>query len=176
MKDFLHIPGLGSGETVDRVDSGSGQIREHTIEIGNTVIAVNNIGTMTLFGGKRGHGLLVVGVVVAFIGLNVRQLSTVLGLCLVLAGAALIAWNFLRPVDVFLSIGSSDGRRTHIVSKDRRFLSEIRDFIRKKIDTRSAQTASINITAGTISGGIAVGDKARATGVGGSVFEAAEHE
>lgn len=170
----MNIPGLSALDNVDRIASGAGYIHEHTMEIGDTVIAIPNIGSITVINGEKNPLPLVAGVVIALVGLGLFALNKLLGLIFLAGGVALVVWGLRRAPDVFLAIGTSDGRRTHIVSKDRKFLLEVRKFLRDKIDRKDAQTGAININNGTISvsGGIAVGDNAQATGAAGDIRNA----
>jgi hypothetical protein len=162
------IPGFG-GDGVSRVDQGEGEVRQRTIEIGDTVISLYNIGTMSLIDGRRSHGPAIVGAVVTIFGLGVVTSQVIVGLLLTGAGVALIVYSVTRKVDVFLSIGTSDGGQTHIVSKNRKFLESIRSFIRQKLDSPDEPlVASFNITSNhfeSSGGGIAIGANANASGV-----------
>jgi len=93
----------------------------------------------------------------------------VFGFLILACAIGLIIWHFNQKPDIYLSIGSSDGRRTNIVSKDKDFLLRIRDFLRQKIDEKNGETATINISAKTITGGIAVGSGAQAAGAAGTI-------
>jgi hypothetical protein len=84
-------------------------------------------------------------------------------------------WWFVRKVDVFLSIGTSDGRRTNIVSKDKKFLGQVRNVLRQKIDTPDVTVVgtvnlndhSVNVSTG--GGGASFGPDSIATGRSGSM-------
>lgn len=162
----MDIPGIPSFDRkVDRVESGSGSVRKRTMEIGSTVLAIDNIGTLNISSGGKSYLPVIIGAAVVVTGISMFETgSQMLGGALVVAGLALVVWGFLRPRDTFLSIGTCDGRQTHIVSKDKKFLSDVRNLLERKIDSKSLETATININARTISGGIAVGDGAMATG------------
>jgi hypothetical protein len=164
----MNIPGISSSEKVDRVDRGTGQIHERTIELADVVLAISNIGSMSLIDQKREHGLTVVGGLVAFMGLLALTASTALAGFLIVVGILIIFWSLNRALDSFLSIGTCDGRQLHLVSKDRKFLLELRTFVRTKIDGNSEKTATFNISNSSISGGIAVGSNPNAGG-GGSI-------
>lgn len=165
----MDVSSLTSSETVDRIDSGEGYIHEQSFEIGNAIIMIPNIGSMTIIDGQNPPWPFVVGAVLVLAGLVMLGGDKLLALVLIAGGIALLVWGFNRPHDVFLSIGTCDGRRTHIVSKDRKFLLAVSKFLREKIDRKSAQTGTVNINAGTISGGIAVGSSAQATGHSGNI-------
>jgi hypothetical protein len=166
------VPGFNR-DGVNRVDHGEGQVRQRTIEIGDTVISIYNIGTMSLIDGRRNHGPAIVGGVLALLGLGTVGSQVMFGLILIGVGVALIVFSLIRKVDVFLSIGTSDGRQTHIVSKNRKFLESIRSFIRQKLDMpNESLVASFNITNNDFKssgGGIAIGAGAIAAGVGSDV-------
>jgi hypothetical protein len=81
---------------------------------------------------------------------------------MLVAGAAIVAWNVLRKVDVSPSLGTCDGKSTFIVSKNKQFLHDVRDFLREKIDTKSRTGATINITNSTLEGNFAMAEGATA--------------
>jgi hypothetical protein len=156
--------GLTSDDTVNRVATGTGRIGQRTIEIGGAVISVDNIGSMFVIDGKRSHFLTIVGAFIMLMGLGSLGTSYVVAAALLFTGGGLAYWNAaVRPVEQYLSIGTCDGRRTTIVSKKPEFLNAVRAFIRDKIDTGSAASATINISNSTLEGVIAVGDGARAS-------------
>jgi len=155
---------MGSQDKVDRADSGTGVVHQRTVEFADTAIAVHNIATMTIIDGKRDPTLAVVGGALVLVGLGAFAISAGMGVLFLLMGGALIYWCLNRPLDVFLSIGTSDSRAFHLVSRDKRFLVEVRTFLRQKIDENNLQTATINISAGTITGGLAIGANAQAAG------------
>jgi hypothetical protein len=148
-----NIAGILSGAEGERIEATNGQIRERTIEFGDTVIAIGSIGSMTMIDGTRNHRPTVVGVAVFVLGGMAlgSQAFHALGLPLVIAGLIVIGWSLTRKINRYLSIGTCDGRRTHLVSTDRNALLGTRNFIRKKIDEDSAAGATI------INGGIAIG-------------------
>lgn len=171
----MAVLGLGSDEKVDRVAKGIGTVHEHSIEIGHTVIVSANIGSISLIKGERQYGLVIVGGVLAMLSLwlfgsYIPGLS-LLAVIMLLGGIGLAAFGLLRPIEQFLSIGTSDGKRTNIVSTNDVFLKEIRSFLRDKIDLRTVATATINVSQSKftvkvkeISGGIALAEKSMATG------------
>ena len=159
----MNIPGLGTTEKVDRVDSGEGRVYEHTLEVGESVVVFRNIGTIALVNGSNNPWPIILGGFLVLASLPLLAISRGLGLLLLLGGVALIVWGFVRPPDIFLSIGACDGRRTNIVSKDRSFLLRVRSALRFKIENAS-ETGTINITARTITGGIALGANSSASG------------
>lgn len=170
----MQISWLGSSEKVDRIDRGKGIVREHSIDIGDTVIVFNNIGTITVIDGRKSPLPLFVGIALTLFGLfsfASRGSVKTFAFMLLLAGAALTYWAVTRQPDRFLSIGTSDGRRTNIVSKDRKFLEDVREFLREKLDKNVFRQATIDVSSGkivisanTISGGMAFGASATATG------------
>jgi hypothetical protein len=145
----MTLPGFGSSEKVDRVDKGTASVREHSIEVGASVIAVRNIGTISIIDGSNspwplvaGAALCLLGLLLLF-GLNGMKL---IAFVFILTAAGLIYWGFTRKPDIFLSIGTCDGKRTNIVSKNRFFLEKAREFLRDKIDA-GVGVGTINITA-----------------------------
>lgn len=151
-----------SGGDTERLDSGKGQVFERTLLIGQTVIVLENIGTMRIIDGKKNHLLAVFGAVVTLLGLALFGDSKLLALLLIIAGVALIAQNLGQKIDMFLELATSDGKSTIIISKDRKFLQDVRSFLQQKIDTRSTNGATINISNSTLDGVFAMGDGARA--------------
>jgi hypothetical protein len=165
----MTLPGLGGSENVDRVDSGTGVVHERTMDVGDTVVAFDNIGSIAIIDGARSPLPMIAGAALVVVGLVAMMINNMIGIILMMAGVALTVWGFVRPTDIFLVIGTCDGRRTHIVSKDRKFLSDVKSFLREKIDGSSLATATINISARTISGGIALGQGSTAAGAAGSI-------
>jgi hypothetical protein len=149
--------GLSSSDDHDRIDSGTGTVHEHTIEIGDNVIAIHSIGSMRIIDGGKNTGPTILGAGIALFGLAIFFSVKAIGLLLLFLGLALAAWNVLRKVDVYLSIGTCDGRSTFIVSKERKFLLDIRTFLRVKIDTKSEARAVFNISGNTFQGSTAIG-------------------
>jgi hypothetical protein len=147
----VDISALNSPSRIDRIALGEGHIREHSFEIGNTIIMLSNIGSMTIVEEKIEYWTAVLGFLILLFGVLAFGSSKSLSISLILGGFALLAWWFFRRRDVFLSIGTCDGRRTHIVSKDRDFLLALCKFIREKIDLNSSQTGSIDLDAATLS-------------------------
>jgi hypothetical protein len=179
----ISIPGLTSNVNVSRVDSGEGHVRERTFDIGETVVNVMNIGSMILIEGIRNPLPAVIGALVAVWGLIELRTSSVTGLVeIAIGGGFAWWWWFVRKVDVFLSIGTSDGRRTNIVSKDKKFLEQVRNVLRQKIDTPDVTVIgtvnlgnhSINVSTG--GGGVSFGADSIATGRNGSVSMGAATE
>jgi hypothetical protein len=96
----------------------------------------------------RSFAAAIIGAFMLLLGAWVATMETLFSIPLFAGGIALIIWNFVNRTHAYLAIGTSDGRRTHIVSKNREFLVRVRDMIREKIDTRNAAlTGVINITA-----------------------------
>lgn len=167
----MTIPGLSSSSSIDRVDSGTGYIHEHSLEVGLTVIVFRNIGTITIRDGRNNPAPLVIGIAVALMGLGLLGALKTLGILLLLSGSVLVAWALLRSPDNFLSIGTCDGRQTYIVSKDRPGLARLRDFLRDRIEKKVGGEATISISANRIefSGGVAFGANAQAAGRDGEI-------
>ena len=165
----LDVLKANGANRVDRIDGGLGTVRERTLEVGNTVIVLDNIGAMTMIDPKRDHGLTIVGGVIAIVGLAWRTTGGAVGIVILLVGLAMVATSLLRPVTLYLSIGTCDGHRLDIASTNRQFLLDLRGFLCAKFDRDDDRTATINITAGSISGGMAIGRGASATGSGGDM-------
>ncbi len=160
--NVLNSLGSLAGDNLSRVDSGQGQISERTIKLGENIIVIDNIGSMRVFDVKKSFGTAIIGGISTLLGVVILSSGSLAGLFFILIGIALIAWNLTKKGEIYLSIGTCDGRSSIIVSKDRKFLSEIREFIQKKIDTQSTNSAIININNSTLEGTIAVGPDARA--------------
>jgi Family of unknown function (DUF6232) len=158
----LNSLGLSGSDSVNRVDGGTGRIGQRTIELGASVIAVSSIGTIRVVDGKRGHLLTVVGALIALVGLGSFGVSKFFASIVLLIGIGLAAWNLLRAVEQYLSIGTCDGRITTIVSTDRAFLDSVRTFIRDKIESGSLSSAVVNISNSKLEGTIAIGENAKA--------------
>ena len=159
---ILSFLGLASGDELKRLDSGEGTIYERTIEIGGDIIAVENIGTIRVIDGRKNPAATLFGIGIAVIGFVLCFSSRGLGILILILGAGLAAWNILRKVEICLSFGTCDGRSTAIVSKNRQFLHNVRDFLRQKIDTKSGKGATINITDSKLEGVFAIGTSASA--------------
>ncbi len=168
-------------------DSGIGRIRERTIAVGNTLIAIDNIGSIEILNVKRNWGLARLGVAMALGGaaamafLNFRNpagyggsgnsLGQIVGMILIGVGGMFMLINLLSPLRKGLAIGTSDGRLSYVVAEDHAFLNRLLEFLTLKINTRNeGLTASFDITNTTINtnGGAAViGDNNLASGTGG---------
>jgi hypothetical protein len=141
------VPGVGRFETI-WIAGGVGHVRERTIEMGATTIALDNIATMHVVDPGRSFAAAIIGAFMILLGAWVATMETLFSIPLFVGGIALIIWNFVNRTHAYLAIGTSDGRRTHIVSKNREFLVSVRNMIREKIDTRNTDmTGVINITA-----------------------------
>nr|WP_315258162.1 DUF6232 family protein [uncultured Duganella sp.] len=154
--------GFTSDSKSERLYSGEGIVYERTIAIGEGVIVLANIGTMRLIDEQKTLKPTLIGIGIAVGGLVVLSASVMVGVLAILAGGALAIWNLMRRLDIYLSLGTSDGNTTVIISKNRRFLHSIRDFLRHKIDTGSHAGATINISNSTLEGNFAMGDSAHA--------------
>lgn len=124
-------------ENVTRVSSGVAHVREHTIEIGSTVLWIDNIGSIYLLEAKRSWLFMIAGILAALAGLQMLQSNFMLGAGLLAIGGGLIYLNLNQKLDSGISIGTVDGRRTLIISKDREFTNRALNFIRDKIDSGS---------------------------------------
>ena len=158
---ITNIAGISADANEGRVEATNGSIRQRTIELGETIVSVDNIGSMTLIDGTRNHSSTGLGAAICMGGLmTMHWLGLATSYVLVFAGLLMVAWSLLRPTNKYLSIGTSDGRRTHLVSTSRKSLLATRNFIREKIDTHDPKVATI------INGGIAIGAQAQAGGAG----------
>lgn len=153
-----------------RITSGVGLIRERTIDVGDTTIVVDNIGSVVFFEIKRSYGLLILGALLVLGGWVLLGQDAIPGAISLIAGIGLIILNLMQKADKGLSIGTCDNRVTLIISKDEAFLSQVLTFLRKKIDTGSiALTGKFDITNNHFEsggGGIAIGEGGHATGAG----------
>lgn len=137
-------------ETPAWVAGGVGHVRERTIELGVNIIAVDNIATMHVVASQRNWGPAIAGALFMLIGFFLLLWPDVMlpyTFILVIGGIGCIVWVFARPPLHYLAIGTSDGRRTHIVSKSLDFLVSVRDLFREKIDTQNPNLqGQINLT------------------------------
>lgn len=162
------VAGAAGNSLVQRITEGVGILRERTIEIGARVIWIDNIGSIVILRGRANYALAILGGLLALVGLTQLQDQNNAGVALVLivAGIALIAFNLSQPVNNGLSIGTTDGRSTLIVSDNERFLTDTLDLLREKIDTGSITlqgTFDIGAThVNTGGGGVVVGDRGQA--------------
>lgn len=147
----MDMPGVGRFEGVTRVSAGVGYVRERTLELGATIIALENIATMLIVIHERSFVRALIGVLIALASFFTWEFGWLIFSVLMATGLGLIAWNILDRADVYLLIGTSDGRRTNIISKNRAFLLAVRDFLREKIDTQNvALIAAINVDEGRL--------------------------
>lgn len=143
----MEMPGAGRFEGVTRIAAGVGYLRERTIELGATIIALENIATMLIVARPRSYMRAIIGGLIAVGSFFTLQFGWLFPVILGVVGLGLIVWNLIDREDVYLLIGTSDGRRTNIVSKNMDFLLATRDFIRQKLDTQNlTMVAAINIT------------------------------
>lgn len=153
-------------------DRGVGRIRERTIVIGDTLIAIDNIGSIQILDVKRNWTLARWGAVIAIAGAaaiaipgNFYSSSSspgpIVGIILIALGFVLIIANWLRPLRKGLAIGTGDGRLSYVVSEDHAFLNRLLEFLTLKINTRNeGLTAGFDITNTTINtngGGLVIG-------------------
>ena len=138
-------------------ETGQGSIYERTMELGNSVIAIDNIGSMRLVDTERGHLLTIVGVFMILLGVSLFLWLKFPGLVLLLMGLGIVVWNLRRKLEVYLRIGTNDGQTTTLISKDRQFLQNLRDFLRRKIDTRGKEVARFDLTNCKFYGPAAIG-------------------
>jgi len=161
------------GEGANRLTHGLGVIRERTIAIGDTVLSVNNIGSIAILRGENNYALLIIGAIIALVGLTMLGSEATMGLLAIVIGGAMIAINLMNKPDSGLSIGTCDGRFHIIVSTDADFLGDLLDFIRRKVDTGDIKLQGrFDIGARHFNsggGGIVVGDGGVASGAGGDI-------
>jgi hypothetical protein len=143
--------------TAAHEEAGQGVIYERTIELGASVISIENIGSIRILDTKRGHVLTIFGGFLVLMGVSLFSFLKFAGLIVFLIGLGIIVWNLRRKLEVYLSIGTSDGQTTTIVSKEREFLQNLRDFLRRKIDTGSKEVARFDITNCRFFGPAAIG-------------------
>jgi Family of unknown function (DUF6232) len=167
------LAALRPGSDVKRITSGVGEIRERTIEIGDTVVAVNNIGAITLVRAQRSYLFLIIGGLLAIFGLMSLGDSFVVGAGALAIGAVLLYINLTQKVDKGLSIGTCDGRSTLIVSSNEQFLNDMLEFIRRKVDTENLRMVGTfdikNEYINSGGGGISFGENSVASGAGGNI-------
>lgn len=158
------IGSLAGGD--DRIEEGVGTVTERSIAIGSRVIWLDNIGSIRIVRGARSYLLLVLGLALIVAGATMLRDNPVVGLVVVLFGVGLVLINVRQKIENGLSIGTTDGRSTIIVSKNEQFLNALLDFLRLKINTRNAhlegQFDIKNNVFKSEGGGIVVGDKALA--------------
>jgi hypothetical protein len=158
---------------IDRVTEGVGVVREHTVEIGSRVLWIDNIGSLVILRGQGNYGLAVLGAIIAFVSLLMLQSQTGMALLLLVAGIALIVISLSQKIDNGLSIGTTDGRSTLIISADEQFLLNTLDLLCRKIDTGSITlqgTFDIGAThVNSGGGGVVVGGDGVAVGARGDL-------
>ena len=165
---FMRGRKRGASGSTNRMTGGVGAIRERTIAIGDTVLAVNNIGSIVILRGQPNYTLAIVGALMLLSALVIAGNSPGNALLLGVVGVALIVFNLMQKPDSGLSIGTCDGRSTLIVSNDEDFLGDLLDFIRRKVDTGDIKLQGrFDIGAkyfNSEGGGIVVGDHGEAHG------------
>lgn len=179
--------GVGKADQPAEHDSGIGRIRERTIVIGDTLIAIDNIGSIQILEVKRNWNLARFGAVVVLGGIAVAVMPSnpysssgspgpMIGLVVIGIGLAMIIGNALQPRRKGLGIGTGDGRVSYVISEDNGFLQRLLEFLTLKINTRNeGLTASFDITHNTFNtsgGAVAIGDSAVASGSGGHALGA----
>jgi hypothetical protein len=166
---FLFGRKKSTDDTTHKLKSGLGHIRQRTIAVGDTVIAVNNIGSIVIMRGAKSYAMSIVGAILilaalVMIGGSDKTMPLVMGFI----GAILIVINLAQQPDHGLSIGTCDGRETMIVSTDESFLGDMLDFIRRKVDTGDIKLQGrFDIGAShfnTEGGGVVIGDQGVAHG------------
>jgi predicted membrane chloride channel (bestrophin family) len=147
------------------IAGGVGYVRERTVEMGPTIIAVDNIATMNVVDPGRSFAAAIIGAFMILLAAWIATMEQPLfAVPFGVLGLALIVWNIFNHSHAYLAIGTSDGRRTHIVSKNREFLVNVRDMLREKIDAKNvAMTGTINITAARLETSAAAGAPAAAS-------------
>jgi len=174
--------GASKSEQPTEHDSGAGRIRERTIVLGDTLIAIDNIGSIQILDIKRNWTLARLGAVIVLAGLGAMAMPSnlyssfgspgpIVGMALIGFGLLLIVVNWMRPLRKGLAIGTSDGRLSYVVSKDHAFLSRLLEFLTLKINTRNeGLTTSFDITHNvfnTNGGGVVIGNEGVASDAGG---------
>jgi len=172
-------------QTLDMTGARQGQLFEHTLQMGDEMVTLANIATIAIetqqfqaFDMPRNRTrqrIALVGSSFAFIaailclawwGLSAAGLLSSIALATILLSLLFVAllaramWlshKISRVQDYYrLSIGASDGRTVSLVDDSRAVLEEIRDVIRRKIDTRDHTTTghfdlntdTVNVTRG----------------------------
>lgn len=160
---FLFGRKKSTDDTTHKLTSGLGQIRQRTIAVGDTVIAVNNIGSIVIMRGAKGWAMAIIGGLLVFAALlTLSGSDKTMPLLMGVIGVILIVINVAQQPDHGLSIGTCDGRITMIVSTDESFLGDMLDFIRRKVDTGDIKLQGrFDIGAShfnTEGGGVVIGD------------------
>jgi hypothetical protein len=166
---FLFGRKKSTDDATHKLTSGLGQIRQRTIAVGDTVIAVNNIGSIVIMRGAKGWAMAVVGGILVVAGmLTLGGSDKAMPMLMIAIGVILIVINLAQQPDHGLSIGTCDGRVTMIVSTDEGFLGDMLDFIRRKVDTGDIKLQGrFDIGAShfnTEGGGVVIGDQGVAHG------------
>lgn len=175
MINILELVGAGAtkAEQGSELKSGVAIVRERTIELGSRVLWLGNIGTIRIIEGSRSYLFLIIGGLLVLTGLFTLSSDGVMGFVMFLAGAGLIYVNLNQKITGGLSIGTCDGRSTLIVSTDKEFLSNMLQFLRRKIDSENPTLqGEFNITNRHVDsegGGIAIGVAGIAAGIAGRV-------
>lgn len=175
MANILDLLGAGANkaEQGSELKSGVAIVRERTIELGSRVLWLGNIGTIRIIEGSRSYLFLIIGGLLVLAGLFTLSSDGVMGFVMFLAGAGLIYLNLNQKITGGLSIGTCDGRSTLIVSTDKEFLSNMLEFLRRKIDSENPTLqGEFNITNRHVDsegGGIAIGVAGIAAGIAGRV-------
>lgn len=162
MMNILNNFGLSFSDDTKRLDSGQAKVYGRTIGINEDVIAIENIGTVRIIDGTKSPAATIWGIIIAVIGLTLLSSSLGFGFLVMILGIALAVWNIMREIEVYLSMNTCDGKSTIIVSKNKQFLKEVRDFLREKIETKNQIGATINISNSKLEGTFAIGDGATA--------------
>lgn len=147
------VAGLAKSEIHASYAAGVGKVRERTITLGAQVIAIENVGSIRIVSGQRNWLLALIGLLIGGgAGMQVPAYG-MLAWAVVGFGVLLVLINLFLPVERGLSIGTSDGRITMIVSKDATFLRRLLDLLVEKINSGSDSiVASFDITSGTVYG------------------------
>jgi len=167
----MDLKSLFSSDKSGRVDSGTAYVFERSIQIGDYVVILDNIGSMNVIVGRKQPHLLILSVFIFIFGIflfNASQNSYGQGngfavFIMLLSGVIFAVWLLKEPLS-YLRIGACDGFYVMICSTDRKFLVKVREFLREKIDKNSKSSATININSRSITGGIAIGEGSVATG------------
>ncbi len=145
------MAGPGKSNAVS-LQSGLGRIRAGTVSVGSHVIAIDNIGTISIVRGQRSWWLFFLGALV--IGGAATQLNAygAIAIAGIGFGIALVLGHVAQRVESGLSIGTSDGCATLIVSRDPVFLQRLLQLLVDRIDTCDQTIiADFDIARGAIS-------------------------
>ncbi|MEM0986729.1 MAG: DUF6232 family protein [Pseudomonadota bacterium] len=167
-------------QTLDMTGARSGELYEHTLQMGDETITLANIATMAIETqqfqpydmprNRMRQRVALVASSFAFIGgalcfawwglsaaplvSSIAAASILITLLFLglLARAVWLSHKISRVQDYYrLSIGASDGRSIALVDNSRPMLEQVRDLVRRKIDTRDhTTTGSFDLNTDTV--------------------------